>query len=323
VATVKSLPEWSPSNFLVEWEGYDPNNPDGSPGSGIKYYDVWDSTNNGSSWNIWRAQVTSTSGTFEGGQHLQTYSFTARAKDNAGNEQPRGGVQASTKVDAVAPVVSMNGLPQYTTSLPLVISWGGTDSGSGIASYDVQWRVQGQDWQWLYENTTLTSYTAHGAQDGVTYEFRARGTDKVGNHQEWTDVQTRTTIALGPHSTITGTDPHPLLQIKGGPGPSDSFQVFWQGYGAPETLPFTYNVYVDTPSASWVEWLGNTSVTTDTYVLKETDPDGAYYFEVTARNNIGQQEDRTQTPEGFIYVDRHAPFMEDTLWMPIVFFNPD
>jgi hypothetical protein len=322
VATVKSLPEWSPSNFLVEWEGYDPNNPDGSPGSGIKYYDVWDSINNGATWNIWRAQVTSTSATFEGGQHLQTYSFTARAKDNAGNEQPMGGVQASTKVDAVAPVVSMNALPEFTTSLPLTISWGGTDSGSGIASYDVQWRVQGQDWQWLYENTTLTSFTADGAQDGVTYEFRARGTDRVGNHQAWTDVQTSTTIVLKPVSTITGTDPHPLLQIKSGPGPSDSFDVFWQGYTAPGTGPLSYNVYVDPPDAGWTSWLSNTTATSGTYELKETDPDGAYYFEVTARNNLGEQEDRTQTAEGFIVVDRHAPFFEDVAWMPVVFFNP-
>ena len=135
VANVLPLPAWSPSDFPVEWEGYDPNNPDGSPGSGIQYYDVWDSTNSGSSWNVWRAQVTSTESTFEGGQHLQTYSFTARAKDNAGNEQPQGGVQAWTQVDAVAPVVSMNALPPASTSSSINLSWGGTDSGSGIASY--------------------------------------------------------------------------------------------------------------------------------------------------------------------------------------------
>jgi hypothetical protein len=305
----------------VEWEGYDPNNPDGSPGSGIRYYDVWDSTNNGSSWNTWRAQVTNTKSTFEGGLHLQTYSFTARAKDHAGNEQAMDGVQASTKVDAVAPEVSMNALPAVTTSLPLVISWGGTDSGSGIASYDVEWRVQGQQWQWLYENTTLTSYTAHGAQaqDGVTYEFRARGTDKVGNHQAWTDAQTSTTIALGPTSTITGTAPQTILQIKSGPTPSDSFQVFWQGHTAEGTGPLTYNVYVDPPDGGWTVWLPDTQATSDTYVLKETDPDGAYYFEVTARNNLGEQEPRTQTPEGFIVVDRHAPFIEQALWLPIIF----
>jgi hypothetical protein len=318
VANVKPLPEWSPSNFPVEWEGYDPNNPDGSPGSGIKYYDVWDSTDNGSHWNIWRAQVTETKSTFEGGQHLKTYSFTARAKDHAGNEQPRGGVQAWTKVDAVAPVVSVNALPTYSPS-PFTISWGGTDSGSGIASYDVEWREQGQAWQWLYENTTLTSFTAHGGKNGVTYEFRARGSDKVGNHQAWTGVQASTTVFTKPVSTITGTAPHPILQIKSGPGDNDSFQVFWQGHTAPGTEPLTYHVEVNPLYTGWTSWLPSTLLTSDTYVLKKDDPDGTYYFRVSARNNQGQQEDPSPEAEGYIIVDRHAPFIEPSVWMPAIF----
>ena len=317
VATVKKLPEWSPSSFPVEWEGYDPNNPDGSPGSGIKYYDVWDSTDNGSSWHTWRAQVTETKSTFDGGQHLQTYSFTARAKDHAGNEQPRDGVQAWTKVDAVAPVVSMNALPPISVS-PFTISWGGTDSGSGIASYDVEWREQGQAWQTLYQNTTLTSFTAHDPENGVTYEFRARGSDKVGNHQAWTDVQAWTTVSTNPVSTITGTAPQPILQIKSGPGPTDSFQVFWQGQTAAGTGPLTYTVYVQKPNAAWTVWLSNTPLTSDTYLLDVNDPDGTYYFEVTARNNQGQQENFNQVPEGLIIVDRLAPFFEQAAWMPII-----
>ncbi len=258
VANVKPLPAWSPANFTVRWEGYDPNNPNGSSGSGIRWYDVWDSSNNGANWNIWRAQVTSTSATFEGGQNLQVYSFTARAVDNAGNVQPRGGVQAWTQVDSVAPVVSMNQLPSITTSPHVTLSWGGTDSGSGIASYDVQWRVQGQAWQWLYENTTLTSYAASGGQDGVTYEFRARGTDKVGNAQAWTDTQTSTTVVLTPYSTITGTSPSQIFQKLDGPSPGDSFQVYWAGYTAPGTTPLTYKVYVQKPDEAWSTWLPGT-----------------------------------------------------------------
>ena len=155
-------------------------------------------------------------------------------------------------------------------------------------------------------------------QDGVTYEFRARGTDKVGNHQAWTDAQTDTTIALKPISNVTGTIPEGILQIKSGPGAADSFQVLWQGFTAPENAPLTYSVYVDAPNANWIKWLNGVSVTSDTYVLAQDDPDGTYYFEVTARNNLGQQEDFTQTPEGAIIVDRHEPFIEPILWYPMV-----
>lgn len=319
VANVRSLPDWSPANFVVRWEGYDPDNPDGTSGSGIRWYDIWESTNNGANWNILRAQVTSTQTNFEGGQHLQTYSFTAQATDNAGNRQERGGVQARTRVDAVPPVVSMNALPEYTTSPNFTISWGGTDSGSGIASYDVQWRVQGQAWQWLFENTTLTSFNATGAQDGVTYEFRARGTDKVGNHQSWSDTQTSTTVALKPYSTITGFNPSPIYQQKGGPSPGDSFQVFWQGYTTPGTMPLTYEVRVRKPDGSWTTWLSNTGQTSASYELAVSDPDGTYSFEVAARNNLGQQEEFTGTPEGSIVVDRNPPFIEPSVWMPAIF----
>ena len=269
VANVNQLPTWSPANYVVKWEGYDPNNPDGSAGSGIRWYDIWESSNDGSNWNIWRAQVTHNESNFEGGQHLQKYSFTAQATDHAGNTQARGGVQASTTVDAQAPVVSVNPLPPITTTPSFTVSWGGTDSGSGIATYDVQWRVAGGQWQWLYENTTLTSFTAHGAQDGVTYELRARGTDHVGNHQEWTDVQASTTVQLKPYSTITGTSPSPILQIKSGPGPADSFQVFWEGHTAPETAPLTYTIYVKAPNKDWTAWKTNVTVTSDTYVLAQ------------------------------------------------------
>ncbi|MDX1414981.1 MAG: DNRLRE domain-containing protein [Candidatus Promineifilaceae bacterium] len=320
VANVKALPQWSPANYVVEWEGYDPDNPDGTPGSGIRWYDVFDSQNNGSTWSVWRAQVTETKTNFEGGEHLQTYSFTARARDNAGNEGSIGGVQASTTVDAVAPVVSMTPLPPFTTSSTFTVSWGGTDSGSGIASYDVQWREQGQDWRNLFENTTLTNFTAQGAEDGVTYEFRARGTDKVGNHQQWTDVQTSTTVVLAPTSTITGFDPHPIFQNLNGPEPNDSFTVFWQGYTAPGTTPLTYNVRYRKPGGNWLNWtqVANTQLTSGVFVLDINDPDGTYEFEVAARNNAGQQEQFTGEPEGSIIVDRHPPFIEPSLWLPVV-----
>lgn len=319
VANVKPLPQWSPGSFVVEWEGYDPDNPDGTPGSGIRYYDVYISYNNGATWNIWRAQVTETKTNFDGGQNLHTYAFTARAKDNAGNVGPITGVQASTTVDTEPPVVSINPLPTYTTSPSFTITWSGTDNNeSGIASYDVQWRRAGQQWQTLFENTTLTSYQANGADDGVTYQFRARGTDNVGNTQSWTDVQAQTTISLAPASTITGFNPPGLLQIKTGPGPNDTFTVFWEGSTAPGTGPLTYSIRVRKPGGNWQQWLQNDSLTSGIYDLTMNDPDGSYEFEVAARNNAGQQEQFTGVPEGTMVVDRNPPYIEPSYWLPII-----
>ena len=162
---------------------------------------------------------------------------------------------------------------------------------------------------------------AHGAQDGVTYEFRARGSDKVDNHQAWTGAQTYTTVYLTPYSTITYTDPAPMLQIKSGPSVGDSFQVFWEGHTAPGTTPLTYDVQYKTPNTDWTAWPAATGTlnTSATFELDVNDPDGIYSFEVRARNNLGQQEPFTGTAEGSIIVDRHAPFLEPMAYMPIVF----
>ena len=43
---------WSPADFVVRWEGFDPPNSDGSPGSGIRWYDGYYTTNGGSTWRI-------------------------------------------------------------------------------------------------------------------------------------------------------------------------------------------------------------------------------------------------------------------------------
>jgi hypothetical protein len=320
IAHVKSLPSWSPANFRAEWEGYDPNNSDGSTGSGVAYYDVWYKYDN-DGWSTFKAQTTSTGGDFKNGQHLRELKFTARAVDNAGNVQNQEGTQTSTRIDAYAPEASVNPLPAYTTSSTIVITWGGSDSGSGIATYDVQWREAGGSWSTLLEDTTRTSYQANGAQDGKTYEFRARAVDFVGNTQPFPDwAQAQTTIALKPVSTITGFVP-PFLQRLNGPQPSDLFEVFWTGTTAPGTTITGYDVYVRTPvDGNWRIWLADTPLTNSSYVLSETDPDGFYEFEVVARNSLGQSEERTYQPDGRILVDRFEPFVLPQSYSPVLLF---
>ena len=49
-------------------------------------------------------------------------------------------------------------------------------------------------WTQLVYATTATSAVFNRGVNGVTYEFRARGTDNVGNVQEWGDAQASTTV---------------------------------------------------------------------------------------------------------------------------------
>ena len=63
--------------------------------------------------------------------------------------------------------------------------WPGSDSLSGVASYDVQYRDgAGGDWTDLVTGTTDTNYRFLG-QDGHTYYFRARARDVAGNQSDY------------------------------------------------------------------------------------------------------------------------------------------
>jgi hypothetical protein len=89
-------------------------------------------------------------------------------------------------------------LPEFTANSLFPISWQDTKelSESGILYFEVQYREKDGNWQRLVHHTTVTSATFHKVQNNVTYEFRARGVDNVGNEQEWGETQASTTIIL-------------------------------------------------------------------------------------------------------------------------------
>ncbi len=172
--TMQSLPNWSPGSFTVKWSGQD------GSGTGIAWYDVQYRINGGS-WVQWKHNTTSTSATFSGASMGQTVDFQARAGDHCGNV---GNWSSSvwTRIDTQPPIVSVNPLPQYTYTPNFIVTWGGTDNGSGLAAFDVQYRNVTALGNWInWQNrTTFTSAQFTGAQNATTYEYRARGIDQCG-----------------------------------------------------------------------------------------------------------------------------------------------
>jgi hypothetical protein len=316
-ASVNPLPQWSQDAFNVTWDGSD--NPGGS---GIAYFDVQYNTNAGT-WLNWKMHTTSKSAEFRGGANGVLYQFRARAVDNAGNVQSWSGSQAQTTVDTVPPSVTVEALPQYTFSQSAIIRWGGSDNagGSGIATYDVQWREQGGAWQTLVSNTTTTSFQATGGKNGVTYEFRARGTDRAGNVQPWSEYpQAATTVVLHPVSTVLPFSP-PILRHTD--PVTDSFTVEWAGITAPGTSIAAYEVRYRFNEGTWQTWLPATTKTSETFVIPipsgtTIHPDGVFQFEVAATNSIGQKEGFTGMPEAGIAIDRLPPYITPIFYMPMV-----
>ena len=68
--------------------------------------------------------------------------------------------------------------------LPMTLSWTGSDSGSGVASYDVRQSRDGEAWELVASRTKETSLQAT-VTPGHTYRFMVRARDKAGNVGSW------------------------------------------------------------------------------------------------------------------------------------------
>jgi len=184
-SNVQPLPVQSPYAFTVRWSGSDPGR------SGILNY-VVQVKDNDNGWNVWQDRTTATSAVFSGiGGHV--YSFRSQANDRAGNTEGWPiAPDAITTVEGLAPVTSVDPLPEYLRN-GHVITWSGTDpGGSGIHTYDVQYQLLSHfdeslspdAWtNWLV--STTSSAMLFTGIPGRTYAFRSRGLDRAHNQEEW------------------------------------------------------------------------------------------------------------------------------------------
>jgi hypothetical protein len=308
------LPSWSQEDIVVIWNGNDTAQSGCSP-SGIAYYDVQYKQDN-NDWANWKTQTTGNSATFKGAVNGSLYQFRTRAVDNAGNVQAWPSAQTATTVDAQDPSASVNALPEFTLSKDFLVTWSGTDNLSGIASYDVQWRVLDGEWNSLIENTPQTSYQVIGAESGVTYQLRARATDNAGNVQAWGDAQAQTTVVTNAYSRVLPIDP-PI--IRSTDAVTDSFEVTWEGVSAPTTTITKFDIWLQYNNSAWELWdsFAGTQFSTTFNYLDEGFGDGLYYFESVATNSLNQVEPRTGIKESQVLVDLTGVF-KPGMYFPII-----
>lgn len=178
----------STDSFPVNWSATDDY-------SGVAQYQVqW---YNGKWYANWITSATRTEADFGVAgspvalQPNRTYYLRMRATDKAGNSSPWQ--YAKTTLEYTPPTAwvwapsvstSSSSSPRFTAS------WGGTDKGSGVDHYQVQYYNGSQYANWL-SNTTNRSATfgASGQpiklQPARTYHLRVRSFDKLGNASSW------------------------------------------------------------------------------------------------------------------------------------------
>lgn len=96
--------------------------------------------------------------------------------------------------DVLSPVTRLNILPDYCRASNCEVSWSGFDNGSsGIATYEVQSRVNAGEWTpWLEDSAETTA--PYVGVPGALVEFRVRARDFAGNVGVWSTVYDRTTL---------------------------------------------------------------------------------------------------------------------------------
>lgn len=209
--------------------------------------------------------------------------------------------------DKEPPVVSVNALPRFSDR-DFTVSWSGKDpGGSGIASYDVQYRVDGGNWADWIVDTTMSSARFAAGQDGKFYEFRARGEDRAGNVESFGPPEASTTVDAEPPSTTVSPLP---------PKTADTtFTVSWSGVDEGSGIQY-YDVRYRYNGGGWIIWLPQTLATSAPFSAAHGD--GLYDFEVRAVDELGLREPFVGRPEASIIVDAEPPFVIPISWLPLV-----
>jgi hypothetical protein len=100
---------------------------------------------------------------------------------------------ATILLDGTPPTSTITPLPTKSLAFDILVQWSASDTsiGSGVASYDVQYRIGTDgDWSDWLVGTTLTSLNFGKnppvrLYEGKTYYFRVRARDKAGNVEDY------------------------------------------------------------------------------------------------------------------------------------------
>ncbi|MGB3060974.1 MAG: DUF11 domain-containing protein, partial [Anaerolineae bacterium] len=182
------------------------------------------------------------------------YSFRSQANDRAENTEDWPTMpDAITTVEALAPVTSVDPLPEYLRN-GNVITWSGTDpGGSGIHTYDVQYQAVSRANEPLAENAWIDWQVGTAIKGDLfvgtplqTYAFRSRGMDRARNREDWPSGDgdaTTTLYSWGISGTVRDNRGIPIVGA------------------AINTTPAAFSGFVTDPNGDYHAYVGNSAAT--------------------------------------------------------------
>lgn len=224
------------------------------------------------------------------------------------SDPPRLVINFTANCDTVPPTATVQSLPRFSPA-QFTVAWSGQDfapSGcqpSGIANYDVQYRINGGSWVTWHTRTTRTSATFNNlAPNGAFVEYRAHATDNAGNVGQYTSVaQASTTVDSQP--PVATMNPLTPIQI------STSFVVNWSGTDNLSGIA-SYDVEFTLDDGPWQPLVSSTLATS--FQITAPRAGQSYGFRVHATDNVGNVQAWSQTAQAETVV----------LDFPVVVLNP-
>ena len=214
--------------------------------------------------------------------------------------------------DTGLPVATINALPAFSPGSYLV-TWGGYDvappgcAPTGIAYYDVQYRVNGQTWvTWAGATIATSRQFFYGGNDDYV-EFRARAADGAGNLQAFADPQAATRVdTQPPASTMNALPPFTI---------ASAFTLTWSGSDNLSGIQ-SYDVQVRAGNGPWESLVENTTETA--CLVTGAEPDQIYQFRVHAVDHVNNSERWPDDYQAITAVFDHPITLIDPIQPPIV-----
>lgn len=275
--------------------------------SGVNHYDIQISTTSNFTG------PTTTSYTSTTTSYTLTTALTAdglfywhvMATDNAGNASAWS-TNSNFNVDSVAPGTPglsspLNGA--NLTSLTVNFSWTAvTDSGSGLANYEIQVGTANPPTApYSFSNAPTTNSTSTTLSADGTYYWRVRAKDTAGNYGSWSSVFS---------FTVDSTPPSAVTNLAAGSPTTSSLTLTWMAPNANPGTATSYDIRYSTATITSANFSSATSVpgtptpaapgTSQSVVVSGLTAGTTYYFAMKSTDSTGNVSSISNVTSGTV-----------------------